>query len=115
MEKLPLCTELFEKGLNLKVSEYLYTSFGAEYTFTFERKGKTLLLKVWDCYHTFEYQPKQIHTIKEPKDIVSFLVGYPRFYAENYYTKQLSHMDNWVEMIKAFKVRTYSVEDKHKK
>lgn len=113
MEKLPYCTDLFDKSTNLNSDEYLYTSFGPDRNFTIEKKvDNTIVLKVWNCYDTFKYAPKDSFILSSPNSLVGFLVENPRYYAENYFSKQLIHMDNWVNLIEGFKKSKYQKNQK---
>jgi hypothetical protein len=107
------CDILFQKALELKDNEYLFTTFGANYSYTIERRGENFILKVWQCYHTMEYKPISETDIKDGGDISFWLTIYPSHYAANHFTGKLDFMDNWINFVKAFKVRQYKLDDKY--
>jgi len=112
--KLPACTILIDKCNLLNPEEYYATSFGPEHTFTIEKKkDNSLVLKVWDCYHVFGYQQREVINLKDAGSLVQFLVFKPIYYAMNHFSKQMIHMDNWINLIEAFKLRTYKKDDKY--
>jgi hypothetical protein len=110
MDKLTACSLLFNKCKLLKPNEYYYTTFGPEHSFSIESNNE---LKIWNCYYTFEYQPLKVINLKDASSLVLFLDSYPKYYAENYFTKQLIHMDNWVNFINGFKLKEYKETDKY--
>lgn len=113
--KLDYCKVLFDKCKLLNSDEYYYTSFGPDYGFTIEKREDILVLKVWSQYYVFKGSPlKRDYIIKEPSDLAQFLIDYPAYYAKNEFSGKLIHMDNWIPMIEAFKLKKYSEEDCYK-
>jgi len=107
------CESLFNKAIALKPSEYLYTSFGADNSFTIESRNDAFVLKVWDIYHLFEYHQRKEFLIQSAKDIKNWLIDYPEYYAKNHFDGALRHMDNWANLIIAFKIRQYEENNKY--
>lgn len=106
--------ELLNKAKALNDNEYLHTTFGPMEAFTIERRDENFVLKVWDVYHRFEYAPRLEYKIENTLDIYLFIEHNPQYYAQNVFTGKNTHMDNWINFIEAFKVKTYQEDDNFK-
>ncbi len=107
------CTILFDKCKLLNPDELMFTTFGPENAYTIEKKAdETLVFKVWDMFHVFDYKPISEFILKDAGTLVLFLVTSPEHYARNVFSGKLSHMDNWIAFVQAFQLRKYRIEYK---
>ena len=101
--KEPLIQELWEKVKNLKEGQVLETAFGPENLYTIKRLTETTYL----FSEKSNWREKILRTIEweSSVDIAMTLNEWPEMYAQNVFTRENKHMDNWVNMVKAFKIK----------
>ncbi len=98
----PLIKELWDKIQKLQDNEVLSTTFGPEYRYEIEKEGDIWILWEKDVYSG---KKRRSWNIKDPKDIVLILVIAPEIYAQNHFSRENRHWDNWINLIGAFKVK----------
>jgi hypothetical protein len=108
--------DLFEKCVNLKENEFLYTIFGPENYYKIQRVDNTNNFTISQFGHRWLFQKDgkvlgsyDFSTIERLNYLI-FSVNCIPWYATNVFSRNLTHLDNWVNFVKAFKVATL-VED----
>ena len=99
---------LFDKANSLNGKQLLHTTFGPDTYFTIGKMGKEFLIQAFRNKWSFQKEGKELTTSKfktaEELNAHILCITWAEHYARNVFSGNLTHMDNWVNFVKAFKV-----------
>lgn len=89
----------------IKGKTYLSCSFGPLNRYKILRDDDTFILQRKGAYFTSEF--KDVGTFKDKRGLCGILTRHPEMYAENAFSHQLKHWDNWTNFLEAFKIKNH--------
>lgn len=97
--------DLWDKVRKLEVDEYLVAGFGPFGKFTIKNEDGYLVFRGRDSRDSSIREDRWYRELTTPESIVAIVYSYPEIYAENNYTHEMKHWDNWVSFLNSFKTK----------